>query len=87
MMTYQWYDFLGNVGVVLILTTYLLLQLERLSGTSLLYSALNAMGAALILVSLVFEFNMSAFMVELFWLLISMIGIGIKLRADNPDAR
>ena len=75
-MTYTIYDLLGNVGVFLIILTYLLLQLRKLSSESLLYSVLNAVGAALVIVSLLFDFNLSAFIVELFWVIISLIGIG-----------
>ena len=74
-MTYGWHDLLGIIGVVLILATYLLLQLEKLSATSLLYSATNGLGALLILVSLIYQFNLSAFIIEAFWLLISIYGI------------
>lgn len=74
-MIYGWHDLLGNIGVVLILATYLLLQLEKLSATSLLYSATNGLGALLILVSLIYEFNLSAFIIEAFWLLISIYGL------------
>lgn len=78
-MDYSIIDFLGNVGVALILLAYLALQLERVSATSLAYGAMNAVGAALILVSLYFDFNLSAFLMELFWLLISLYGIGKSL--------
>ena len=74
-MTYGWHDLLGIIGVVLILATYLLLQLEKLSATSLLYSATNGLGALLILVSLIYQFNLSAFIIEAFWLLISIYGL------------
>ena len=37
---------------------------------------LNALGASLIIVSLLFDFNLSAFIVEAFWVIISLIGIG-----------
>ena len=74
-MTYGWHDLLGIIGVVLILVTYMLLQLEKLSSTSFIYSATNGLGASLILVSLIYEFNLSAFIIETFWLLISTYGI------------
>ena len=74
-MTYGWHDLLGIIGVVLIVATYMLLQLEKLSATSFLYSATNGVGASLILVSLIYEFNLSAFIIEAFWLLISIYGI------------
>ena len=63
-MTYGWHDLLGNFGVVLVLAIYMLLQLEKLSATGFLYSATNGLGALLILVSLTFEFNLSAFLIE-----------------------
>ena len=74
-MTYGWHDLLGIIGVVLIVATYMLLHLEKLSATSFLYSATNGLGASLILVSLIYEFNLSAFIIEAFWLLISTFGI------------
>ncbi|MBS1769097.1 MAG: hypothetical protein JSS77_05495 [Acidobacteria bacterium] len=74
-MTFQWFDIVGGAGVALIIGTYLLLQFERISSDSISYSFLNAAGAALIIVSLYFEFNFSAFIVEFFWLLISLVGI------------
>ncbi len=75
-MTYSIYDVLGNLGVFLIILTYFLLHIRKLSSESLLYSALNALGASLIVVSLLFDFNLSAFIVEAFWVIISLIGIG-----------
>ncbi|MEH6359029.1 MAG: hypothetical protein V7745_08570 [Pseudomonadales bacterium] len=74
-MGYTWYDFVGNVGVFLLLAAYLLLQLNKLSSNQLSYSVLNGVGAILIIVSLIYEFNLSAFAIEFFWLLISLVGI------------
>lgn len=68
-------DIIGSVGVVVIIVTYFLLQTERIRSESLAYSALNAAGAAMIAFSLVFDFNFPAFVVEIFWLLISLYGI------------
>jgi hypothetical protein len=71
-----WYDVLGSLGVAVIIVTYVLLQIERLRSDQLAYSLLNAIGALLILVSLYFSFNFPSFVVEFFWLLISLYGIG-----------
>ena len=70
------YDLIGSIGVAIIILTYIFLQLEKIRSERLLYSLLNAVGAALILISLVYSFNFSAFIVEFFWLLISLFGIG-----------
>ena len=75
-MNYAWYDIVGTFGVVVIILTYILLQIERLRSDSFLYSMLNAVGASLILVSLYYSFNFPSFMVESVWLLISFFGIG-----------
>jgi len=74
-MNFHLFDLAGFIGVVLIIVGYLLLQLEKLPSSSLRYSLLNAAGALLIMVSLVFAFNLSAFIVEAFWFLISLLGL------------
>jgi hypothetical protein len=72
----NWYDVLGTLGVAIIILTYILLQIERIRSDQLAYSSLNAVGAALILVSLYFDFNFPSLVVEFFWLVISLFGIG-----------
>ncbi|HZE62261.1 MAG TPA: hypothetical protein VE056_00190 [Pyrinomonadaceae bacterium] len=74
-MKYSFTDFLGNIGVVLIIIDYLLLQLNRISSISLSYSLLNAVGASLIIISLIFNFNLSAFVMEAIWVVISLFGL------------
>ncbi len=73
---FAWYDLFGSIGVGLIVLTYILLQIERIRSDQLSYSILNAAGASLILVSLYFDFNFPSLVVEVFWLLISLFGIG-----------
>jgi len=74
-MSFHLFDLAGFTGVVLIIVAYLLLQLEKLPSSSPKYSLLNAVGALLIMVSLIFAFNLSAFIVEAFWFLISLVGL------------
>ncbi|MEZ4653033.1 MAG: hypothetical protein R3E12_05345 [Candidatus Eisenbacteria bacterium] len=90
-MDYQWHDVLGTIGVGCIVGAYFLLQIGSLRPQQLRYSMLNAMGAALILVSLAYSFNASAALVEGFWLLISLYGVllavGRKVAAANAHER
>jgi len=72
----KWYDIIGTLGVAIIILTYVLLQIERIRSTQLIYSLLNAIGASLILVSLYFDYNFPSVVVEFFWLVISLFGIG-----------
>ena len=80
-MSLQMFDMAGFIGVVLIIIAYLFLQLEKLPSSSPRYSLMNAAGALLIIISLIFAFNLSAFILEAFWFLISLIGLWRSLSA------
>jgi len=84
-MNFHLFDIAGFIGVVLIIVAYLLLQLEKLPSSSPKYSLLNAAGALLIMVSLIFSFNLSAFVVEAFWFLISLLGVWRSLGAGKDS--
>ena len=75
MISMHWPDAIGLLGVVLILLAYFLLQSGRLRGDALPHQLLNAAGALLVLVSLLYAFNLSAFLMELAWLLVSIYGM------------
>ncbi len=75
-MSYAINDLIGTLGVALIIGSYFLVQTRKLPATGLAYTLANALGAFCILISLYFEFNLAAFLVELFWLLISLVGLG-----------
>lgn len=74
-MTISLPDLAGILGVSFIIGTYFLLQLRKVKSTAFLYSLLNALGALLIIVSLLYDFNLSAFIVEVFWMGISIYGL------------
>lgn len=79
----------GLLGVALILLAYGLLQTDRLKPHKWPYSAINALGALLVLHSLYFDFNLAAFLLETVWLIISFIGLTRALglrrgRKGNP---
>ncbi|HEY8186173.1 MAG TPA: hypothetical protein VIF64_08895 [Pyrinomonadaceae bacterium] len=74
-MDYSWFDVIGNVGVLLMVIAYLLLQLEKMSSSGISYLLLNTVGAVFVIISLLFRFNLSAFLMEAFWLLISLYGL------------
>jgi hypothetical protein len=87
-MNYGVHDFVGNLGVAVVLVTYLLLQMDRMAATSLTYSITNAIGAVLILISLAQDFNLSAVIIESVWLIISIFGMArtIVLRRNASAA-
>ena len=86
-MNYGLVDFIGNVGVVVLMIAYLMLQLNKLRSDGLAYSVLNAAGASLIIVSLLVNFNLSALLMEVFWVLISFVGIYRYFRLKTPRSQ
>lgn len=83
-MTIGWHDLPGVLGSAMIIIAYLALQLDRLKSHDVSYLMLNGVGAALILVSLLFAFNLAAFIIELFWVGISVLGL---VRASTAARR
>ncbi len=79
-MNLAWHDIVGGIGVAMIITAYALLQAGRLPSERLAYSALNGAGALLVLVSLWYSFNLPSFIIESFWLVISIYGLAKGLR-------
>ena len=78
----------GVVGVALIVGAYFLLQTGRMDDQSVAYSLINLIGACLVVASLIEDFNLPAFIVESFWILISAVGLYRSLRngtSANPD--
>jgi len=77
MLQLHWYDFVGFAGVALVLGAYFLLQTERMRGESMLFSLMNAVGAAGILVPVWYakEMNWSVLLIESIWILISLYGM------------
>jgi len=80
----MWHNIVGNLGVVAIVGSYFLLQTGRIRSADLTYSLGNTVGAILVMISLIAEFNASAFILEGFWALISLYGI-FRWFKQRPD--
>lgn len=86
MTTVFWYDWAGYFGVALVLLAYLLLQARMLLSNGLIYQLMNLFGATGLILSLFFgSFNLSAFLMEVAWVLISIYGLlrGWRLRREQ----
>lgn len=80
-------DLVGLLGVLLILIAYAMLHLSIWRAETLSYSVLNVIGSILIIFSLFYAWNLSAFVMELTWLLLSLYGLlryALKSRTSNP---
>jgi hypothetical protein len=73
-------DTIGMAGTFLVVLAYFLLQLEKVDPKSLSYNMLNLVGASLLLISLCFTFNLASFVIEVFWIAASLIGLWKLLR-------
>ena len=71
----EFYDYIGSLGVAIILLCFFLLQIGKIHQDQLGYSLGNLTGASLILFSLYFEFNLPSAILEGIWVSISLIGI------------
>ena len=68
-------NIIGNIGVISFLIAFFLLQKEVLTHNSLSYLSLNLAGSILLIYSLLFHWNMPAFLLEAAWAMISIYGI------------
>lgn len=68
-------DIIGIFGVIVIIVAYVLLQLEKIDAKDLLFSLLNTLGAFLIIVSLLYAWNLASFIMESTWMIVSLYGV------------
>ena len=71
----EWWDWIGLVGTSSVLGAYFLLQAGRLHGQRIVFQLMNLLGAIGLLVSLYGKFNLSVFLMESAWAVVSAFGI------------
>ena len=82
-----WPDLVGFIGVAFLLTAYAALQFGKIDADDPMYSVLNALAALFILFSLIYTFNAASFVIELFWLIISLVGLRRSLRGKKSGLK
>ncbi|WP_448212806.1 CBU_0592 family membrane protein [Colwellia sp. MEBiC06753] len=68
-------DIIGMLGTALVVLAFFLIQLDKLDPKSIQYNLLNLTGAILLLISLCVNFNLASFVIEIFWISASIVGI------------
>lgn len=71
----------GVLGFCLYLTNYTLITFRILSSQDILFFVINIFGAGLVLVSLVQDFNLGSFMIQVFWICLGVIAIVVRLKS------
>lgn len=74
----------GLIGVFLILLSYFFLSTGRWRANTLRFQLLNFIGAILILYSLYFHWNLSSVVIEIAWIIISIIGM-VRIARKHPS--
>ncbi|MCX6061601.1 MAG: hypothetical protein NT103_05050 [Campylobacterales bacterium] len=67
-------DIIGITGVLIIVLAYILMQIDRMDAKGFLFSLLNTIGAIFILISLLYDWNLASFVMEVIWLTLSFYG-------------
>ena len=68
-------DLGGLIGVMLMLAAYALGQFGRLRIDAAPALLMNLGGAVLVMISLLYKFNLSAFLMEAAWALVALFGL------------
>ncbi len=68
-------DIIGMAGTSLVVGAFFLLQLNKVSPKGLKYNLMNLIGALFLLFSLCINFNLASFVIEIFWIAASLIGL------------
>ena len=75
-------NIIGIIGVSLVILSYLLLQVKKITSDSLFYLNSNLFGSIMLLCSLYYHWNLASVVIEIIWILISLYGL-VKYKMNN----
>jgi len=79
------YHWIGFIGMVFVVVAYLFLQTNKYTIKSIQYQLLNLVGAILLLISLCVHFNFGSFIIEIFWIIITIYGISKNIKEKKTN--
>jgi len=68
-------DAIGSFGALIVVSAYFGTQMRMMNSDDLAFPVVNLIGSALIVYSLLQNFNLASMLIEGFWIVISVIGI------------
>ncbi|WP_170019078.1 hypothetical protein [Campylobacter sp. RM16190] len=80
------FQFIGFLGMICIVLAYFLLQIGKMTSADLSYQLINLAGAILLIISLLVHFNLGSFLIEVFWIFITLYGI-FKIYKDKREVK
>jgi hypothetical protein len=72
-------EFVGVLGFGLYVLNYTLLTTRVISGNSLQFFAVNLTAASCVLIGLTVSFNLASALIQIFWVVMSLIGITLNM--------
>lgn len=74
-MEFALHDLTGLIGSIVVIVAYFATQAGWFGANDPRFAWANLVGAALIIYSLMVDWNLAAFVMEVFWILISIFGL------------
>lgn len=76
MNTYtEWHQIAGVAGTAVYISSYFAVQIGWIKAPGYSYCVFNMMAASLVGISLLYEFNLASALIQIAWILISIVGI------------
>ncbi len=81
------YETTGVIGFLCYIAGFGSVQLGWLDGNSTAYSLINVVAATLVAVSLIEEFNLASALIQGSWIVVGLIGLGLRAWHAWPSTR
>ena len=78
------YTAAGLAGFATYVVGYGLVQMDKLDGNDSVYSVVNIVAAALVLVSLYRDFNLASALIQVTWISLGLIGMLLRWSVSPP---
>lgn len=81
------HEITGVFGFLVYIGAFAAVQIGRLDGNSNAYTLLNVLAASLVAISLLREFNLASALIQGSWIIIGLIGLGLRIWKSWPSTR
>ena len=81
------FEAIGIMGFGLYVLNYTLLTVQKVSSDQIRYFIVNFLAAGMVLIGLSTAFNLAAALIQIFWLVISITAIVLRLRTSLAKTR
>lgn len=82
-MGFDIYQAIGFFGTIFVVGAYLMLQIDRVKNDDYSFILSNLIGSILLIISLIKHLNIGSFIIEIFWLIITIYGLIKRVKKDK----